>query len=251
MNSTSLNTCSSICSMQPYSSQNQTFRYFDSKRPLVVSFRRINKVTLPNNPSNSAERCNSFCDIHRIDLNRVGDNKITMTSKYFHRLAPSSANHSQSCRNFNGIDSRKSYIEKNESPQRDKITITYPKEKFHGNAKLLFTINDDILRHNQHLYNSMNTTTKTLHMSGTSSRMLQNRKALYRNELIKNDILRDDMNQKKLKPTHKSTSSPSLVKLANFPNALEIDENVRQKSFASILNVRPKEIYLVRNSKSY
>lgn len=246
MNSTSLNTCSSICSMQPYSTHNQTFRYFDSKRPLVVSFRRVNKVTLPNNPPNSAERCNSICDIHRIDLNKMSENK--MKSKYFQRLTPYGT--SQSCRNFNGIDNHKSHFNRNESPQREKISITYPKEKFHGNAKLLFTLNDDILRENQQWYNSINMTSNLLHKSGTSSRILQNRRTFYRNELIKSGFSRDDLSVMRLKPPHKSTSTPSLVKLANFPNALDFDENERKQSFASILNVKSKETYLVRNSKS-
>lgn len=238
--------------MQPYSSQHQTFRYFDSKRPLVVSFRRINKVTLPNsNPSNSIDRCNSICDIHRIDLNK-GDSKMSTRSKYFSRFGPYRASHSQSCRNFNIIDSRqKAHFDKSENRQNDKITITYPKEKFHGNAKLLFTINDDFLRQNQHWYNSINTTTNLFHASGTSSRMLQNRKAFCRNELIKNDKWRDEFNEVKLKPAHKSTSTPSLLTVSNFPEALNIEERERKHKFVSILNVRPKETYLVRSSKSY
>lgn len=243
MNSTSINTCSSICSMQPFNNQHQTFRYFDSKRPLVVSFRRVNKVTLPNNPPSSIDRCNSICDIHRIDLNKFSDGR-RMKSKFYHRFSTYGTSHSQSCRNFNAIDNRqKAHFDKNGSPQRDKITITYPKEKFHGNAKLLFTINDDILRHNQHWYN----TAADLNNSETPQRILQNRKAFYRHELIKSDNLREV----NLKPTLKSTSTPSLLKLSNFPNALDFEEREGKRNFASILNVNSKETYLVRNTKSY
>lgn len=230
--------------MQPYSTQNQTFRYFDSKRPLVVSFRRVNKVTLPNNPQNSVDRCNSICDIHRIDLNKFADNKMLLKSKYFQRLSPYET--SQSCRNFNRIESeRKNHFDTVEILQRDKVAIKYPKEKFHGNAKLIFALNEDILRHNQHWHNSVN-----FYNPGTSSRTMPKKRNLDQNEKIKTEFSRDDLRVIKLKPPHKSTSTPSLVKLVNFPTALEFDENVKRQSFASFLNVRPKETYLVRNSKS-
>ncbi|CRK94983.1 CLUMA_CG008471, isoform A [Clunio marinus] len=160
LNSTSLNTCSSVCSMQPFNqSQQLPFRYFDSararKRPLVVSFKRIHKMT-PTNP----DSCNSvsICDIHRTDiqLKEHNDNNVMTTrikSKYganpsrltMHRQTCNSEGQTTSnfprTSRFDSLYSEK-VLDRNNS---DKGCI-FPKEKFYGNAKLLLTINDDILR---------------------------------------------------------------------------------------------------------
>ena len=146
--------------MQPFSNQQLPFRYFDSdmakKRPLVVSFRRIQKLT-PN-----VDSCDSvsICDIHRHDTRMNDDNEamnMKMKSKYGTnqwRIAMQKSGHcreSQSCRNFSSNDKQKSQLDSlfdeniyNKS-HNDKGSI-FPKEKFYGNAKLLLTMNDDILR---------------------------------------------------------------------------------------------------------
>lgn len=234
MNSTSLNTCSSICSMQPFSTQNhqQTFRYFsDSKRPLVVSFRRVNKVKLPNALEKSIDRCNSICDIHRVV--EFDENKMSMKSRYCRRLSPYKFDSHIDMRQRTQFDN-----DSDESPHREnKISITYPKEKFHGNAKLLFTINDDILKHNRHWYDSINATTNLFAAKAKIPKDL-------RNDI---DLSRDD---NKSKIAHKSTSTPSLSKLqTSMSNEIEMRE--RKQSFVSILNVRANETLVVKNSKSY
>lgn len=158
VNSTSLNTCSSVCSMQPFShSQQLPFRYFDSdmarKRPLVVSFRRIQKMTPNNNMSNSNSV--SICDIHRMDT-KLRDDVMTMKimpKSYISKMSiqkRNCCNQSQSCRNFSFNDKQKSQLESLcdgnvfDSHHLDKGV--FPKEKYHGNAKLLFTMNDEVLR---------------------------------------------------------------------------------------------------------
>lgn len=76
LNSTSLNTCSSICPIQPFSTANHqqmAFRYFDSKRPLVVSFRRANKMASQSNFT--LEHCKSVNDFDRIDKCFSGNGK--------------------------------------------------------------------------------------------------------------------------------------------------------------------------------
>lgn len=127
------------------------------KRPLVVSFRRIQKMT-PNNFDN----CDSvsICDIHRLDT-RMKDNNEAMTMKMMSkcganqwRIAMQKSGYcreSQSCRNFASSDKQKSQLDSlfDENPceksHNDKGCV-FPKEKFYGNAKLLLTMNDDILR---------------------------------------------------------------------------------------------------------
>lgn len=234
MNSTSLNTCSSVCSMQPFNSHQQTFRYFsESQRPFVVSFKRINKVTLPNNNNSSLiDRCSSICDIHRHELD--AKNRHCKRKKN-----PYKQNGSQSCRNFNYIDGKvKAHFDnEEESPQhdRDRITITYPKEKFHGNAKLLLTINadDDVLKFNRY---SINTEAAPNLYFTTSER---NRNFLH---YLNNDITT------MVRKMNKSTSTPILNKL---DKSTDFELKERKQSFVSILNVRAKEAHLVRNSKSY
>lgn len=245
MNSTSVNTCSSICSMQPYSTQNQhqAFRYFsDSKRPLVVSFRRVNKVQLPKafekTNNNITDRCNSICDIHRIVELDANDSKMSLKSRYSRRLSPYPFNSHFDMRQRTHFDD-----DEDDSPQHDKISITYPKEKFHGNAKLLFTINDDILKHNKQCwYDSSNLFNATIPHNSNCHQM----KKKTRNE--------SDVSTNKLKcgQSHKkSSSSPSLLyKLQNSPS-IDIEMNERKQNFVSILNVRANETFLVRNAKSY
>lgn len=145
--------------MQPFNhSQQLPFRYFDSdmarKRPLVVSFRRIQKMT-PNNFDNSV----SICDIHRLDT-KLRDNNEVMTMKIMskygdnsQRIAKQRNNHygeSQSCRNFKSGDKQRPQLdslfdEKAFDPNHSDKGCVFPKEKFYGNAKLL-SVNDDILR---------------------------------------------------------------------------------------------------------
>lgn len=148
--------------MQPFGhSQQLPFRYFDSdmakKRPLVVSFRRIQKMT----PSHS-DKCDSvsICDIHRLDT-KARDNNELMTMKIVskHGSNPSrmamqrrtTCNENQSCRNFSSSDKQKLQLESlYDRNVCDPITsdksIVYPKEKFYGNAKILLTMNNDVLR---------------------------------------------------------------------------------------------------------
>lgn len=238
MNSTSLNTCSSVCSVQPFNSHQQTFRYFsDNKRPFVVSFRRVNKLVMPNNNNPTLiDRCSSICDIHRHEL----DSKNRHCRRPFRQ-----SNGSQSCRNFNYIDGKAAkahFDNEEESPQhdRDRITITYPKEKFHGNAKLMLTINaDDVLKFNRYSINT--TAAPNLYFTTTTSE--QNRKFSY--------YLNDDMAmlRRQMNRAHKSTSTPTLNKIRDKSPDFELNE--RKQSFVSILNVRAKEAHLVRNSKSY
>lgn len=111
---------------------------------------------------NNLDSCGSvsICDIHRLDT-KIRDNNELMTmrimSKYgasFSRASLTKKNlchESQSCRNFQPSDKQKSRLDSlfdenifDPSPT-DKSNV-YPKEKFYGNAKLLLTMNDDILR---------------------------------------------------------------------------------------------------------
>lgn len=136
------------------------FRYFDSdmakKRPLVVSFRRIQKMT-----PNTAENCDSvsICDIHRLDVKPRDNNEITtmkILSRYNSnplRMKIQTKRHSkdsQCCRNFLSSDKQKlqldSLYDENRDMNSDDKGCVYPKEKFYGNAKILLTMNDDILR---------------------------------------------------------------------------------------------------------
>lgn len=148
--------------MQPFGhSQQQPFRYFDSdmakKRPLVVSFRRIQKMA----PSYS-DKCDSvsICDIHRLDT-KPRDNNEVMTMKIISKYGsnPSrmamqrraACNESPSCRNFSLSDKQKLQLESlYDENACDSIAseknIVYPKEKFYGNAKILLTMNNDVLR---------------------------------------------------------------------------------------------------------
>lgn len=82
LNSTSLNTCSSICPIQPFSAssnQQMAFRYFDSKRPLVVSFRRANKMTQGNF---TLEHCRSVGDFQRVDKCCISNGKNKRNSSH-------------------------------------------------------------------------------------------------------------------------------------------------------------------------
>lgn len=229
MNSTSLNTCSSVCSVQPFNSHQQTFRYFsEAKRPFVVSFRRVSKVTMPNNHPTLIDRCSSICDIHRHELD--AKNRHCRRPKN-----PYKQNGSQSCRNFNYIDGKtKAHFDNEESPQREKITMTYPKEKFHGNAKLLVLNADDVLRFDRY---SINTASSNVYMSTAE----QNRKLSH--------YLNDDMETRQMNKfcASKSTSVPTLNKL---DKSSDFEMKERKQSFVSIFNVRAKETYLVRSSKS-
>lgn len=144
--------------MQPFNHGQQIpFRYFDSdtarKRPLVVSFRRIQKMT-PNNLENSNSV--SICDIHRIDT-KLRDCNDVMTMKimpkYGSNLIQRSThcNGSQSCRNFSSNSRQKSrmdslFVENNNDSGHSEKGCVFPKEKFYGNSKLMLTMNDEILR---------------------------------------------------------------------------------------------------------
>jgi hypothetical protein len=147
--------------MQPFNhSQQQAFRYFDSdmakKRPLVVSFRRIQKMT-PNN----LESCGSvsICDIHRVDSKTRESELMTMKimSKYGANFSRSTAGKKNLChenhsyRNISSMDKQRPQLdslfhENIFSPTPAEKGCVFPKEKFYGNAKLLLTVNDDILR---------------------------------------------------------------------------------------------------------
>lgn len=123
------------------------------KRPLVVSFRRIQKMA-PN-----VDSCDSvsICDIHRLDTRMKDNNEamsMKMMSKCGRRIATQKSGHcrdSQSCRNFSSNDKQKSQLDSlfdenvSNKSHNDKGSV-FPKEKFYGNAKLLLTMNDDILR---------------------------------------------------------------------------------------------------------
>lgn len=144
--------------MQPFNSHSQQlpFRYVDSdmakKRPLVVSFRRIQKMT-----PNSLDTCGSvsICDIHRLDT-KVRNNNELMTMKIMSKYGANfscSANsrkeclESQSYRNFATMDKQRqldSLFDENlfDGNVPDKASV-FPKEKFYGNAKLLMTVKDD------------------------------------------------------------------------------------------------------------
>lgn len=253
MNSTSLNTCSSICSMQPFSTHQQTFRYFsDSKRPLVVSFRRVNKVKLPHAPEKHSDRCNSICDIHRVVECDGNDSKMSLKSRHGRHLSSykidSQMFHVDMMRQRTHFDN-----EEEESPRRDKRTVTYPKEKFHGNAKLLFTINDDILKHDRHWYDSINATSNSFTATTLSQKP---RKSYYRNEIDKTRKRADDdeeiRNTNKLRFAHKSTSTPSLSKLEkSHSNDIDFEMKERKQCFISFVHVRGNEKKLIKNSKSY
>lgn len=233
--------------MQPFSThQNhqQTFRYFsDSKRPLVVSFRRVNKVILPNALEKSSDRCNSICDIHRVIECDGNEGKMSLKNRQQgHRFSSYKIDSQVDMRHKTHFDN-----EDEESPQRDKRTITYPKEKFHGNSKLLFAINDDILKHNRHWYDSINATSNLF--SATSKKP---RKSYYRNEIDMTCNKDDDGggNGNKSRFVHKSTSTPSLSKLEkSHSNDIEMCE--RKECFVSIVNVQGNEKNLIKNSKSY
>lgn len=129
------------------------------KRPLVVSFRRIQKMT-PNNFDN----CDSvsICDIHRLDT-RIKDNNEATAMKVMSkcgshewRIAMQKSGFckdTQSCRNLTSNDKQcqKSQLdslfdEKSCDRNHNDKGCIFPKEKFYGNAKLLLTMNDDILR---------------------------------------------------------------------------------------------------------
>lgn len=125
------------------------------KRPLVVSFRRIQKMT-----PTSAERSVSICDIHRLDTS-FKDNNEVMTMKIMSKyganplrcslLRRGFCGENHSCRSHASNDKQKSRLDSLfdertfEAGTSDKGCV-FPKEKFYGNAQLLLTMNDDILR---------------------------------------------------------------------------------------------------------
>lgn len=143
--------------MQPFNhSQQLPFRYFDSdmakKRPLVVSFRRIQKMT-PNNLENNSETSVSICDIHRLDkkLKDNNDVKCGMSRYNSNPVRIAMQKKGQSCRSFTSNDKQKFQLDSlydesfYDSKPSDKGCV-FPKEKFYGNAKLLLTMNDGISR---------------------------------------------------------------------------------------------------------
>lgn len=83
-----MNTCSSLCSQPNTSSQQIPFRYFDSNivrknLPLVVSFKRINKLEMKSN--DDASDVVSICDIHRLkelNLRESLKNKSTQRASF-------------------------------------------------------------------------------------------------------------------------------------------------------------------------
>lgn len=184
-NSQSVNTCSSICSVQPFNQNQHSFRYLDSdlarRRPLVVSFRRIHKIQ-----KQQIDRCNSNCDVHDMDLklkrtcsnDNIGCITTKTIPKYFNHHNNNinntatttiiqlkngfcgEINANYSCRNFdsdrksfaNGKHSThfRTYLDDKPSNLSEGITVleekyVFPKEKFYGNAKLQ-ALDDDHLR---------------------------------------------------------------------------------------------------------
>lgn len=204
VNSTSLNTCSSVCSMQPFNhSQQLPFRYFDSdmarKRPLVVSFRRIQKMT-----PNSLDSCGSvsICDIHRLVRDtKLRDNNEVMTMKIMSKCGSNPTritmqrkgfcNESQSCRSFSSHDKQKSQLdslfdENVFDPNHSDRGCAFPKEKFYGNAKLLLTMNDDILRKavidcDEDSYNQQGDMKQNVHRNIASTHHLTKDKIRFKN----------------------------------------------------------------------
>lgn len=184
-NSQSVNTCSSICSVQPFNQNQHSFRYLDSdlarRRPLVVSFRRIHKIQKPQ-----IDRCSSNCDVHHMDmkLKRTcsNDNIGCITTKSFPKFFNNNnsiinntatstiiqlkngfcgeINGNYSCRNFD-LDRKsfahgkhsthfRTYLDDKQCDLSDGITMLeekyiFPKEKYYGNAKLQ-VMDDDHFR---------------------------------------------------------------------------------------------------------
>lgn len=311
--------------MQPFSTQNQqqmTFRYFDSKRPLVVSFRRINKITQNNF---TLEHCNTISDIHRIDVGagataggggKGGNGKMEnghdkMTLKTLQKYGVNNVSlrngmtkcnntnlysENQSCRNFNYMDKHKAahfqaqYGDDDEiydENRLDKVTVTYPKEKFYGNAKLMFTMNDDDMLRKRRIDSVENDDEFILnaianncsHERVTSMRKMRDRnnhrqqQNLSRNSKYDNALttfsrmmsqgefknnpshLRRNEKAKAENETRKCTSTPMLnisERISQFPSTFEFDDSETKKdsNFVSILNVKRKKAVLVRNSKS-
>lgn len=196
--------------MQPFNhSQQLPFRYFDSdmarKRPLVVSFRRIQKMT-PNNLDNCSSV--SICDIHRLDT-KMRDNNEVMTMKIMSKYGSNPTritmqrkgfcNESQSCRNFSSHDKQKSQLdslfdENVFDPNHTDRGCAFPKEKFYGNAKLLLTMNDDILRKaiidcDEDSYNQHVDVKHNAHRNLASTHYLTKDKTRYKNRsYFKNDV---------------------------------------------------------------
>lgn len=110
---------------------------------------------------NNMENCSSvsICDIHRIDT-KLRENNDVLTMKIMPKYGVnplkmtmqkrSCCNQSQSCRNFSFNDKQKSQLDslfdENVFDSHHLDKSVFPKEKFHGNAKLLLTMNDEILR---------------------------------------------------------------------------------------------------------
>ena len=153
--------------MQPFSHNQQLpFRYFDSdmakKRPLVVSFRRIQKMT--PHTLDSCESAVSICDIHRLDFKPRDSSEVAtmkIISKYnskplrvgMQKKGFKDLKESQSCRTFLMRDKQKpqptSLFDEHVYDLTNKASdkgCVFPKEKFYGNAKILLTMNNDILR---------------------------------------------------------------------------------------------------------
>jgi hypothetical protein len=140
--------------VQPFSSHSQQLplRYIDSdmakKRPFVISFRRIQKMT-PNGLDGSV----SICDIHRQDT-KMKNNNEKKRQHYGANFSCSvngrnDCQESQSYRSF-AIMKRQSRVDSifNENVFDENVpekSSVLPKEKFYGNAKLLMKMKEDIM----------------------------------------------------------------------------------------------------------
>jgi hypothetical protein len=269
--------------MQPFSAQNQqqmTFRYFDSKRPLVVSFRRVNKMTQNNF---TLEHCNSVNDFHRIDMSGAGCgssyglNMIKEKSPKYclnavTRNGAIKSSENPAFRNFNYIDKQRAHFEvqyddADDDDIYDKATITYPKEKFYGNAKLSMTEealrkkplaeqNDNgpkLLRNlpsNRH-NNTNGKAPGVVNGSQVSLSELNTHKSFLESKFAKILNSRNDVAVSGMRVNRKCSSSPSLCKISHFPSSLDMDcKRENDNGFTSILSAKRKEAFHVKTSKS-
>lgn len=125
------------------------------KRPLVVSFRRIQKMP-PNNMENNCGASVSICDIHRIDTKLNDSNDVTtmkggLSKHSSNPLRITMQKKSQSCRNVPSNDKQKFQLDSLYDESFSDLNLpdkgcVFPKEKFYGNAKLLLTMNNGISR---------------------------------------------------------------------------------------------------------
>lgn len=251
--------------MQPFNhSQQLPFRYFDSdmarKRPLVVSFRRIQKMT-PHN----LDGCNSvsICDIHRLDT-KIRDNNEVMTMKIMSKYGAANTrlefamqrkgvhNESQSCRNFASNDRQKSQLDSlfddNDITAPDKGSV-FPKEKFYGNSKLMLTMNDDNLRKAvidcDDNDGRLGTTTKSIsYRSNVPPNHLSKEDIKFRSRfLFKSDI---DHNRH---PTN-SSDNRMIDEAAKYHKGIVTENNFSSrgekyecKSYGAMMNARDKRRY--------